>query len=54
MSSYEKLEMVFGKGCDPMKVADALMDGIEDYSVNDETGENNEWDELLKVEGVAV
>ena len=53
MSSYEKLEEIFGKGCDPMKIADAITGGIEDYEVNGETGETlTVWDWIE--EGVPV
>lgn len=40
-----ELELIFGIGCDLMKVADALFEGIEDYEVNGETGETEDiWD----------
>lgn len=42
------VEEVFGEGCDLLKVADSMMDGIETYSVNGETGETESeesvWD----------
>ena len=58
MKSYEELEMIFGRNCDQMKIADALFDGIERYSVNGETGETitdgEFWDWISTREGVPV
>jgi hypothetical protein len=55
MEYYAKLEEVFGKGCNSMKIADAIYEGIEDYEIDGETGETvTIWNWIEEVEGVAV
>ncbi len=55
MSSYEKLELIFGKNCDLVKIADSITDGVEEYEIDGETGETvTIWNWIDEVEGVAV
>lgn len=49
-----ELELEFGIGCDLLKIADALTEGVEDYEVDGETGETEEFWDWVSERGEAI